>query len=152
MHDRPVGSGGGGFTANLQGAFNNDVALKFSDIPDGLSNTCLIGESPQDHSSASYGPYWGAGCHTSTHGIVYNPTHAWAPASLPNRSMLEVLNLAKDPLNRPYAWRFGSKHSGGLNMLLGDGSVKFIKNSINSYTWFGLHTINAAEVISSDAY
>jgi prepilin-type processing-associated H-X9-DG protein len=144
--------GGAGFSTALQGAFNNDVGLKFAQITDGLSNTVFIGESPQDHSSSSYGPYWGAGCHTSTHAVVYNPSHAWAPTSLPNRSMLEVFGYAPDPQQRPYAWRMGSKHPGGLNMLFGDGSVKFIKNTINVYAWWSLQTIAAGEVLSSDSY
>jgi prepilin-type N-terminal cleavage/methylation domain-containing protein/prepilin-type processing-associated H-X9-DG protein len=149
----PVSSGGTtGYSSSLQGTFNNDTSVSFAQISDGLSNTCVIGESPQEHSSKDYGPYWGAGCHTSTHAIVYNPSHAWAPTSLPNRSMLEIFGYARDPLQRPYAWRLGSKHPGGLNMLFGDGSVKFIKNSINAYTWFALHTIGAAEVVSSDSY
>jgi prepilin-type N-terminal cleavage/methylation domain-containing protein/prepilin-type processing-associated H-X9-DG protein len=148
----PLSSGGTGFSSSLQGTFNNDTSVTFAQISDGLSNTCVIGESPQDHSSSSYGPYWGAGCHTSTHAIVYNPSHAWAPTTLPNRSMLEILGYARDPLQRPYAWRMGSKHPGGLNMLFGDGSVKFIKNSINAYTWFALQTIAAGELVSSDSY
>lgn len=148
----PTSSGGTGFTSALQGAFNNDTSVTFSQINDGLSNTCFIGESPQEHSSTSYGPYWGAGCHTSTHAVVYNPSHAWAPTSIPNRSMLEVFGYAPDPKQRPYAWRMGSKHPGGLNMLFGDGSVKFIKNTINPYTWWVLQTIAGGEVVSSDAY
>jgi hypothetical protein len=33
-----------------------------------------------------------------------------------------------------------------------DGSVKFIKNSVNYNTWFALGTHAGNEVISSDAY
>lgn len=45
-----------------------------------------------------------------------------------------------------------SYHPGGVNALFGDGSVKFIKNSINGITWRGLGTLGGGEVISSDAY
>jgi prepilin-type N-terminal cleavage/methylation domain-containing protein/prepilin-type processing-associated H-X9-DG protein len=45
-----------------------------------------------------------------------------------------------------------SKHPGGVNMLLGDGSVKFIKDSVNLQTWRALGTRNFGEVISSDSY
>ena len=37
-------------------------------------------------------------------------------------------------------------------MLLADGSVHFIKNSINQFTWFALGTKANGEVISSDSY
>ena len=39
-----------------------------------------------------------------------------------------------------------------VNLLLGDGSVKFIKNSINLQTWRALGTRNYGEVISADGY
>jgi prepilin-type processing-associated H-X9-DG protein len=45
-----------------------------------------------------------------------------------------------------------SAHAGGVNMLFCDGSVKFIKDSINRATWWALGTISNGETISSDAY
>src|SRR5208283_1774104 len=45
-----------------------------------------------------------------------------------------------------------SRHPGGINVLLGDGSVRFLKNSINMSVWLGLNTINGCEIISADAW
>ena len=45
-----------------------------------------------------------------------------------------------------------SYHPGGVNVLLGDGSVRFIKNSINGSTWRALGTVAGGEVVSSDSY
>ena len=45
-----------------------------------------------------------------------------------------------------------SNHSGGVNMGMCDGSVKFAKNSVNPQTWWALGSRNQSEVISSDAY
>jgi len=45
-----------------------------------------------------------------------------------------------------------SNHSGGVNLTMADGSVKFIKDSINLQTWWGLGTRKGGEVISADAY
>ncbi|MHC5540435.1 DUF1559 family PulG-like putative transporter [Singulisphaera rosea] len=45
-----------------------------------------------------------------------------------------------------------SNHPGGVNVLFGDGSVKFIKDSINQSTWWALGTRAGGEVISSDSY
>ena len=42
-----------------------------------------------------------------------------------------------------------SRHSGGVNGLMGDGSVKFIKSSISMTTWWALGTRNNGEVISA---
>jgi prepilin-type N-terminal cleavage/methylation domain-containing protein/prepilin-type processing-associated H-X9-DG protein len=45
-----------------------------------------------------------------------------------------------------------SRHPGGVNTGFGDGSVHFIKNSINPVVWIGLNTIQGGEVLSSDSY
>jgi prepilin-type N-terminal cleavage/methylation domain-containing protein/prepilin-type processing-associated H-X9-DG protein len=45
-----------------------------------------------------------------------------------------------------------SYHPGGVNILMGDGSVRFAKDSINGRTWRGLSTINGGEVISADSF
>jgi len=45
-----------------------------------------------------------------------------------------------------------SRHPGGVNSLLADGSVKFMKDSINQSTWWALGSRSGGEVLSSDAY
>lgn len=44
-----------------------------------------------------------------------------------------------------------SYHPGGVNALLGDGSVRFIKSTINGVIWRAMGTIGGGEVISADA-
>ncbi len=44
-----------------------------------------------------------------------------------------------------------SNHPGGVNASFADGSVHFIKNSINQYTWWSLGTKGNGEVISADS-
>jgi prepilin-type N-terminal cleavage/methylation domain-containing protein/prepilin-type processing-associated H-X9-DG protein len=46
----------------------------------------------------------------------------------------------------------GSKHPGGVNLLLCDGSVRFVKETVNLPTWRAIGTRNGGEVISSDSY
>ena len=43
-----------------------------------------------------------------------------------------------------------SQHPGGVNLLMGDGSVHFVKNGIDLVTWRGLGTRNGGEVINID--
>ena len=45
-----------------------------------------------------------------------------------------------------------SYHPGGINVLLGDGSVRFVKSTVNGLTWRALGTVSGGEVVSSDAY
>ncbi|MEA2592539.1 MAG: hypothetical protein QOD62_2370, partial [Actinomycetota bacterium] len=85
-------------------------------------------------------------------------------------SGFSMFNTVQTPNDRTYLFggcRFGcagcwpdssfsvgaaSAHSGGANVLMADGSVKFMKDSVNRNTWWGLGTRNGGEVISSDAY
>ncbi len=45
-----------------------------------------------------------------------------------------------------------SNHPGGVNAAMVDGSVKFIKDTVNLQTWWGLGTRNGGEIISADAF
>jgi prepilin-type N-terminal cleavage/methylation domain-containing protein/prepilin-type processing-associated H-X9-DG protein len=42
-----------------------------------------------------------------------------------------------------------SRHPGGVNMLFGDGTVRFVKSTIDQPTWQAIGTRNGGEVISS---
>jgi prepilin-type processing-associated H-X9-DG protein len=46
----------------------------------------------------------------------------------------------------------GPYHPGGINVLLGDGSVRSVKSTVNGLTWRALGTVSGGEVVSSDAY
>jgi len=59
--------------------------------------------------------------------------------------------------NATYGGYFGtsppsSNHPGGVNTCMGDGSVRFIKDSISQQTWWALGTRAGGEVVSADAY
>jgi prepilin-type processing-associated H-X9-DG protein len=45
-----------------------------------------------------------------------------------------------------------SFHPGGANLLFADGSVHFIKETINPFTMVGLVTRAMGEILSSDSY
>jgi prepilin-type N-terminal cleavage/methylation domain-containing protein/prepilin-type processing-associated H-X9-DG protein len=136
----------------------SDWSTKLKDISDGTSNTCLILESRTQKYSIDYGAYWGQGLWTSTHALVYSPNTLNASYSpdwvetLPNApaAPYKIGNVTTVKLG--YAWSVSSLHSGGVNVAFADGSVRFIKNSINPVTWFALQTIYNGEVVSSDNY
>ena len=44
-----------------------------------------------------------------------------------------------------------SLHPGGVNVLFADGSVKFVKQTVNAQTWYAIATIGRGEVISADS-
>ena len=45
-----------------------------------------------------------------------------------------------------------SNHPGGVNAVFCDGSVRFVKDSVNGATWLALGTMKGGEVISADSY
>jgi prepilin-type N-terminal cleavage/methylation domain-containing protein/prepilin-type processing-associated H-X9-DG protein len=45
-----------------------------------------------------------------------------------------------------------SRHPGGVNALLADGSVRFVKSSINLVPWRAIGSRNGGEIVSADNY
>jgi prepilin-type N-terminal cleavage/methylation domain-containing protein/prepilin-type processing-associated H-X9-DG protein len=45
-----------------------------------------------------------------------------------------------------------SYHPGGVNVLLGDGSARFVKSTIDGMVWRALGTIGGGEIVSSDSF
>ncbi|QDV34474.1 DUF1559 domain-containing protein [Tautonia plasticadhaerens] len=139
--------------------FYSDASTGLRDVKDGLSNTVMIGEKSQNTinwcaSFFYFGPYWGSGTHTSTHLVVWPPTSTLAPKSTPNApwgNQDGTLSCEKNKRGS-YAWVMSSEHPGGINVCMGDGSVRFIKDTINPYTWYSLQTIRGGEVLSADTY
>jgi prepilin-type N-terminal cleavage/methylation domain-containing protein/prepilin-type processing-associated H-X9-DG protein len=60
--------------------------------------------------------------------------------------------VGEDPGNSLTAITAQSNHPGGVNVGFGDGSVKFIKDSIGPQTWWALGSRNLGELLSSDSY
>ena len=122
------------------GAVNYYPQLR--DITDGTSNTFLFLEK------ANYlGQSWLFKDTGSNHFLfVHHPSQgyvlAWTAAGFPT------------PPNTTY-WNTraaGSSHPGGVNVTMTDGSLRFIKNSINFSVYTALFTRAKGEVVSSDAY
>jgi prepilin-type N-terminal cleavage/methylation domain-containing protein/prepilin-type processing-associated H-X9-DG protein len=75
--------------------------------------------------------------------------HYGAPNSLP-------CNNPADPSWLTYIGPQGSasansNHAGGVNVCLADGSVRFVKDSVNIQTWWALGSRRLNEIISADA-
>ncbi|WP_406697923.1 DUF1559 domain-containing protein [Singulisphaera sp. Ch08] len=83
----------------------------------------------------------------------------WAAGRMINGPLVNELLTPNSPNQDCYNYAqytglktFRSRHSGGVNSLMGDGSVKFVKNSVNQVTWWALGSKSGGEVISADAY
>jgi len=105
---------------------------KFSEITDGLSNTFFVGEVI---------PAW---CVWQDWGFQSFATTAF-PLNWRNQDCKTGV-LA--PTNASDTITFRSKHTGGANFLIGDGSVKFITDGIDYTTYRGLASRAGGEVVS----
>jgi prepilin-type N-terminal cleavage/methylation domain-containing protein/prepilin-type processing-associated H-X9-DG protein len=45
-----------------------------------------------------------------------------------------------------------SAHPGGVNTLFADGSVRFVKSSVNQISWMSIGSMNDGETVTSDSY
>jgi prepilin-type processing-associated H-X9-DG protein len=86
-------------------------------------------------------------------------TTAWPPNKKtpggPGFSSPDVdLNSQRERIGGPTfaAITARSYHPGGVNILLGDGSVRFVKNSINGTVWRGVGTVAGGEILSGDSF
>src|SRR5262249_36413300 len=70
----------------------------------------------------------------------------------PNAYNDQWTHCGRDASSRAVLSNADSYHPGGVNTLMSDGSVKFIKDSVNQRTWWALGTRGNGEVISSDSY
>jgi len=151
------------------GMFGPESATKIADVNDGLSNTFMFGEMsryPDEPASPfSFGNI----------AIVFqDPYSTTAKRPTSGATVIPRLNTAPDKtgaittacfagVNYPPDWYtkndlicqqlgqygFRSRHPGGANFAMGDGSVKFIKNTINLTAYRGLGTIALGEVVFS---
>jgi len=64
------------------------------------------------------------------------------------------INSSREKLGKPSfaAVTARSYHPGGVNALLGDGSVRFVKGTINGWTWRALGSVAGGEVFSADSF
>jgi len=104
--------------------------VEFLSVKDGMSQTLLAGEVI---------PAW------CTHAGGWAMDSLSSSAHPPNYFNYEYSKRISPPSTSAKADCFGgfrSWHSGGLNMLFCDGSVKFIPESISTATWQGLASRN----------
>ena len=123
--------------------------VSIAEVTDGLSNTLFVGERSSKFAKQGYGTLPGVctwvGALPGGNFDDETPTpalyilgHTGKPSDphKPNSPQSDGFFHAED---------FTSKHSGGVNFLFGDGSVKFITDSIDGQTWVKLGTRQGGE-------
>ena len=139
-----------GYNDGING--NNPRKSKILDLTDGTSNTLLMSEIIMAKGDGEF----------DIRGDFLNddrPCTQFMTIQLPNTTVKDVSPYCNDvtfPGNPPCtnvasgtAFKSArSRHTGGVNVLLGDGSVRFIRDSIAIVTWRALGTMNGGEVLA----
>ena len=156
------------------GPFGVEYTYRIASIRDGTSNTIFFGEAsrflgePSTYLTVSSffntwttaGGIWNPDDMGGTRpqGMAYTVPRINAPAQRFTVPAPGVLN------GDPFSWwndvgsanygqyGFRSLHPGGANFLLGDGSVRYLKQSINRVVYRGLGSRAGGEVITADSY
>jgi prepilin-type N-terminal cleavage/methylation domain-containing protein len=168
------GNGGSHDPSNgpVDGIFYTGSRTRIADITDGTSNTAMMSESLQGPGgSPPSGPlpadsplrqvlYASLSSGAMTEGKCMDQANItwatdrdskWADGDVycaiydhhrtPNSSIW-------DCIAGPFSWRVArSMHAGGVNLLLSDGSVRFVTNGVNPETWAALGSRNGGEVV-----
>ena len=161
--------------ASKTGMMGANYGLKIAQVTDGLSNTAMVGELRVGLASIDIRGTWAmgfSGASMAGHAKSYNPT--------PNNNMGTIYPRCKDGGDElqtspaigklfPNDGQMGmgvncgggmynsggqvrSLHPGGVNVGFGDGSVKFIKNTISNQIWFNILTAHDGSIVGADQF
>ncbi|MEO6811752.1 MAG: DUF1559 domain-containing protein [Isosphaeraceae bacterium] len=128
--------------------------ISFADLRDGQSSIVLVAEVIMGQGSDLRGfSWWGDASNFTSYltpnstqpDVIYTP--GYCNNVSPNPPCTGVPSATQ-----PSMFAARGRHPGGVNVTMGDGSVRFIKNTINFSIWRALSTTQGGEVISSDAY
>ncbi|MHC5539096.1 DUF1559 domain-containing protein [Singulisphaera rosea] len=134
-------------TGSLRGMFdvNDGQTVTLAGVTDGTSNTISAGESLPAQRADNNVWEWNSGANGTTIPINYpsgqscSTAGGWGSTNFASRCAYANVG-------------FKSKHPGGANFLFVDGSVHFLKSTINIFTYCALGSRAGGEVISADAY
>jgi prepilin-type N-terminal cleavage/methylation domain-containing protein/prepilin-type processing-associated H-X9-DG protein len=167
----PIGRGTGVFVVSAKQSFSNEwgygdvQATRIANMTDGTSNTVMLSEGL--NSTITNTNTWGGpmgdmhmgnmgGSLFSTFLAPNSATADYIAGPCPrdqgdNSYQAPCLSYDKgnQGLDSSAAYAAArSKHPGGVNVGLGDGSVRFVANTINLITWRALGTTGGGEPIS----
>ena len=143
--------------ANNNGVLFLNSAIRFEDITDGTSQTIFVGEKLNDGLGEGWASGTRASLRNSGSGINRTTIPSFDGRSCRRRRRRRRQRAAKaaaatsfDTLT--FVGGYYSRHPGGANFAFGDGSVRFLKNSIGAGMFRLLANRADGEIISADKF
>jgi prepilin-type N-terminal cleavage/methylation domain-containing protein/prepilin-type processing-associated H-X9-DG protein len=128
------------------------------------SSTVMASGVSSGTATVSSGPLFYAVCNTKGPGSGASTWNDWARGDYWHAGSITG-GTRYNHVMPPNSWSCGyggthdggastasSRHSGGVNVLMADGSVRFIKQTISVPVWQGLGSRNGGEIISADSF
>jgi prepilin-type processing-associated H-X9-DG protein len=165
-----------GIVTPPNGLFYSSQLIKIAGITDGTSNTAAFSEHVIGDFSNSVATELGDTFQPGTHPLTSDEAFTFCAATDVKTTTTQGYSNVGAPWTYGYHsttsyWHSGppnsrscmfppsristtanSRHPGGVNVCLADGSVRFVKSTINIPIWRALGTRNGGEVVSSDSY
>ena len=133
-------------TGNGEGMFFRNSSIRIADVTDGLSNTIAVGERASTLALTTWVGAVPNGCVKNLSGV---PGSVDGEAPVFAVGHTGTVAEGQTPNNNlGYVDDFTSLHPGGVNFLFGDGSVRFVTNTISPVTWVALGSRAGGEVVS----
>ena len=118
----------------LVGMFaRSNLCQRMGGVLDGLSNTIMVGETLPDDCSRIMG--------------AFAQNFPLSGTQIPLNQLSQ-----QDPGQWWMSCGYKSHHAGGANFLMGDGSTRFVKQSVNYFIYNALGSSRGGEVISGDQF
>jgi len=148
------------------GIFGKNYAYKISEIRDGTSNTLMVGETSRFlNEPGSNFNFWNRGPGAFVDDVGSGIRLQVVAYTVPKINAGQT-GVSPGYLTDPFNWwnlalypqsaneggfGFRSLHPGGANFLVGDGTVKFVKQTLNPIVYEALGTKAGGEIIPGDA-
>jgi prepilin-type processing-associated H-X9-DG protein len=126
----------------------------FNSITDGTSNTLLVGEYSTRPGVVPNSSQWDDDGTQATRRATfwaytyasYNQSSVTTESRVLNNDYVKCVTTPGQGASNPCKRSFGSSHTGGMNFVMCDGSVRFISNSVDINRLAAMATIAGGEV------
>lgn len=147
-------------SSKADGPFYRNSRVSVRDVIDGLTTTVFFGEQTPFHSNSTWvaivpkaqtctnSPQFAtAPCDYAAPQINVHSGPNSVPNSGPSPIELSIIHVPNSKLGNVDSMY--SDHHGGCNVLMGDGTVRFVSNTIDGLIWSYVSTIAGAEIVGA---